>query len=109
MNRPYQNRLSFDWFDQNMEYPFVSIGYGSVVSVDKIVAVMGFGSQPSKRLKDEAQKKGKLVDATEGRKTRSLVVTTSDHVILSALACETIAFRLKISAGSMEQDSKFLP
>jgi regulator of extracellular matrix RemA (YlzA/DUF370 family) len=92
-----------------MEYPFVSIGYGSVVSVDKIVAVMGFGSQPSKRLKDEAQKKGKLVDATEGRKTRSLVVTTSDHVILSALACETIAFRLKISAESMGQDSKFLP
>ncbi len=100
MNRPYQNRLSFDWFDQNMKYPFVSIGYGSVVSVDRVVAVIRFGSQPSKRLKDEAQKKGKLVDATEGRKTRSLVVTSSDHVILSALACETIAFRLKI------QDSK---
>jgi regulator of extracellular matrix RemA (YlzA/DUF370 family) len=83
-----------------MNYPFVSIGYGSVVSVDKIVAVIGFGSQPSKRLKDEAQKKGKLVDATEGRKTRSLVVTSSDHVILSALACETIAFRLgQKSAG----------
>jgi regulator of extracellular matrix RemA (YlzA/DUF370 family) len=89
-----------NWFKHNMEYPFVSIGYGSVVSVDKIVAVIGFGSQPSKRLKDEAQKKGKLVDATEGRKTRSLVVMSSDHVILSALACETIAFRLKI------QDSK---
>jgi regulator of extracellular matrix RemA (YlzA/DUF370 family) len=83
-----------------MNHSFVSIGYGSVVSVDKIVAVMGFGSQPSKRLKDEAQKKGKLVDATQGRKTRSLLVTSSDHVILSALACETIAFRLKI------QDSK---
>ena len=83
-----------------MNYPFVSIGYGSVVSVDRVVAVIRFGSQPSKRLKDEAQKKGKLVDATEGRKTRSLVVTSSDHVILSALACETIAFRLKI------QDSK---
>ena len=87
-----------------MEYPFVSIGYGSVVSVDRIVAVLGFGSQPSKRLKDEAQKKGKLVDATEGRKTRSLVVTSSDHVILSALACETIAFRLEQkSAGSLSQ------
>jgi regulator of extracellular matrix RemA (YlzA/DUF370 family) len=85
-----------------MNYPFVTIGYGSVVSVDKIVAVMGFGSQPSKRLKDEAQKKGKLVDATQGRKTRSLVVTSSDHVILSALACETIAFRLEQkSAESM--------
>jgi regulator of extracellular matrix RemA (YlzA/DUF370 family) len=90
-----------------MEYPFVSIGYGSVVSVDKIVAVISFGSQPSKRIKNEAQKRGKLIDATEGRKTRSLVVTSSDHVILSALACETIAFRLKVSAGSMGQDSKF--
>ncbi len=78
-----------------MNHSFVSIGYGSVVSVDKIVGVMGFGSQPSKRLKDEAQRKGKLVDATQGRKTRSLVVTSSDHVILSALACETIAFRLE--------------
>ena len=83
-----------------MNSQFVSIGYGSVVSTDKIVAVMAFGSQPSKRLKDEAQKKAKLVDATQGRKTRSLVVTSSDHIILSALACETIAFRLKI------QDSK---
>lgn len=90
-----------NWFKRNMEYPFISIGYGSVVSIDKIVAVIGFGSQPSKRLKDEAQKKGKLVDATEGRKTRSLVVTSSDHVILSALACETIAFRLgQKSTGS---------
>jgi regulator of extracellular matrix RemA (YlzA/DUF370 family) len=90
-----------------MDYPFVSIGYGSVVSVDKIVAVISFGSQPSKRLKDEAQKKGKLVDATQGRKTRSLVVTSSDHVILSALACETIAFRLgQKHSVSLSSDSK---
>ena len=76
------------------KFPFVFLGYGSFVSLDKIVTVLPFGSIPIKRIKDEAQKKGKLVDATQGRKTRSMIVTSSDHVILSALLPETIAFRL---------------
>ncbi len=73
---------------------FISMGYGGVVSAEKIVCVISSSSLPAKRIKDEAGKKGKLVDATQGRKTRSLVITTSDHVILSALTIETLASHL---------------
>jgi hypothetical protein len=73
----------------------ISIGYGSVVSAEKIVSILPFGSSPAKRLRDEATQKGKLIDATEGRKTRSLIVTSTDHIILSALSPETIAQRFE--------------
>jgi extracellular matrix regulatory protein A len=72
----------------------VNIGFGNVVSAARIVAVVTPGSSPMKRLRDEAKKRGKLVDATEGRRTRSIIITDSDHVILSALQAETITQRL---------------
>jgi regulator of extracellular matrix RemA (YlzA/DUF370 family) len=73
----------------------ISIGYGGVVAKEKIVSIIPFGSSPAKRLRDEAASKGKLIDATEGRKTRSLIVTSTDHIILSALTPETIANRFQ--------------
>ena len=72
----------------------VNIGFGNVVSAARIIAVVTPGSSPMKRLRDEAKKQGKLIDATEGRRTRSIIVTDSDHVILSALQAETITQRL---------------
>ena len=77
-----------------MSSNFISIGYGSVVSTEKVVCVISSSSLPAKRIRNEAQKKGKLIDATQGRKTRSLIITTSDHIILSALAVETLASHL---------------
>ena len=77
-----------------MSAAFVSIGYGSVVSSEKIVCVISSSSLPAKRIKNEAQRRNKLIDATQGRKTRSLVITTSDHIILSALAVETLVSHL---------------
>lgn len=77
-----------------MNYPFISIGLGSLVSLEKIVAIIPYGSSPSRRLREEARKLGKLIDATEGRKTRSLIITMSDQVILSAIAPSTLAQRL---------------
>jgi hypothetical protein len=71
----------------------VNIGFGNVVSVSKVVAIVTPGSAPMKRLREEAKKRGKLVDATEGRRTRSIIITASDHVILSALQAETITQR----------------
>ena len=82
-------------FSQDAFAPFISIGYGSFVSVEKIVPILSFGSSPTKRLKDEAQKNGKLLDATQGEKARTLIVTTSDHIILSAIATETLHQRLE--------------
>jgi regulator of extracellular matrix RemA (YlzA/DUF370 family) len=71
----------------------VSIGFGNVVSTSKVVAIVTPGSAPMKRLREEAKKSGKLIDATEGRRTRSIIVTDSNHIILSALQAETITQR----------------
>ena len=72
----------------------VSIGYGNVVVASRVVSVVGPSAAPVRRLREDARERGKLVDATQGRKTRSVIVTDSDHVILSAVQAETIALRL---------------
>jgi hypothetical protein len=72
----------------------LNLGYGNLVSASRVVAVVSPQSAPMKRLREEASSRGKLVDATQGRRTRSIIVTDSDHVILSAINPETIAARL---------------
>ncbi|MCX7794696.1 MAG: DUF370 domain-containing protein [Thermodesulfovibrionales bacterium] len=81
----------------------VNIGFGNVVSAQRVVAIVSPDSSPMKRLREEAKKKGKLIDATEGRKTRAIIITDSDHVILSALQTETITQRF--SGDIVEQPS----
>jgi regulator of extracellular matrix RemA (YlzA/DUF370 family) len=71
----------------------VNIGFGNVVSASRVIAVIAPGSSPMKRMREEASEMGKLIDATQGRKTRAIIVTDSDHVILSALQVETITQR----------------
>jgi hypothetical protein len=72
----------------------VNIGFGNVVVASRVVAVVHPGSSPARRLKDDAREGGRLVDATQGRRTRSIIVTDSNHVILSAVQGETISQRL---------------
>ncbi len=72
----------------------VNIGYGNLVMAGRVIAIVSPSSSPMRRLREEAGKRGKLLDATEGRRTRSIVLTDSDHVILSAITPETIATRL---------------
>ena len=72
----------------------INIGYGSMVSSEHLIAVIGPESAPVKRIITEARADGKLIDATYGRRTRSVIVTDSDHVILSAILPETIGARL---------------
>ncbi|MCH6562119.1 MAG: DUF370 domain-containing protein [Myxococcales bacterium] len=72
----------------------INVGYGNVVVAQRVVAVIGPNAAPIRRLRDEARERGKLVDATQGRKTRSIIVTDSDHVVLSAVQAETIRQRL---------------
>jgi regulator of extracellular matrix RemA (YlzA/DUF370 family) len=71
----------------------VNIGFGNVVASSKVVAIVTPGSAPIKRMREEAKKDRKLVDATQGRRTRSIIVTDSNHIILSALQAETITQR----------------
>jgi hypothetical protein len=72
----------------------LNIGYGNLVIASRVVAIVASASAPMRRLREEAEGRGKLVDATQGRRTRSILVTDSDHVILSAVNPETIAARL---------------
>jgi extracellular matrix regulatory protein A len=81
----------------------VNIGFGNVVASAKVVAIIVPGSAPMKRLREEAKKRGKLIDATEGRRTRSIIVTDSDHIILSGLQAETITQRFLEEKKSLEE------
>ena len=72
----------------------VNIGFGNLVSADKVVAVVSPDSAPIKRMVQEARDRGVLIDATYGRRTRAVLIMDSDHIVLSALQPETVAGRL---------------
>jgi regulator of extracellular matrix RemA (YlzA/DUF370 family) len=73
----------------------LNIGFGNVIAAQRVVAVLSPEPAPMKRLKEAAEKEGLLVDATHGRKTRSLIITDSGHVFLSNIQPETISQRLQ--------------
>ena len=77
-----------------MERKLINLGYGNVVSVRRIVAIVTPATLPAKRIRDQARKDNKLIDATCGRKTRSVIITDSDHIILSSFEPQTIAERI---------------
>lgn len=72
----------------------INIGFGNIVSANRIIAIVSPESAPIKRLIQDARDRGSLIDATYGRRTRAVVVMDSDHVILSAVQPETVAQRL---------------
>ena len=82
----------------------VNIGFGNVVAASRVVAIVTPGSAPMKRLREEAKKPGRLVDATEGRRTRSIIVTDSNHIILSAIQAETITQRFLEGAVNLAEE-----
>ena len=74
-------------------HKLVNIGFGNDVLAERVVSVVSPASSPMKRLREDARAEGRLVDATQGRKTRSILVTDSNHVILSSIQPETISQR----------------
>ena len=72
---------------------FVNIGFGNLVSADKVVAVVSPESAPIKRMIQEAKERGVLIDATFGRRTKAVIIMDSDNVVLSAILRETVAGR----------------
>ena len=72
----------------------INIGFGNMINASKLVAVVSPDSAPIKRIIQESKEKGNLIDATQGRRTRAVIITDSDHVILSYLQSETVANRL---------------
>ncbi|MCF8092291.1 MAG: DUF370 domain-containing protein [Desulfotignum sp.] len=78
-----------------MEQVLLNIGFGNTVVAERVVAILSPNSSPMKRIKDEAKDDRCLIDATHGRKTRAIIVTDSNHVILSAIQAETVASRFE--------------
>lgn len=76
-----------------MDTALLNIGFGNTVVAKRIVAIVTPGSAPMKRLKEDAKEAKRLIDATQGRRTRSIIITDSNHVILSAIQAETISQR----------------
>ena len=87
----------------------INIGFGNMVSASRLVAIVSPESAPIKRIVQAAKERGTLIDATYGRRTRAVILTDSDHVILSALQPETVANRFndredEESAEELEED-----
>ena len=72
----------------------INIGFGNIVSASRLIAIVSPESAPIKRIIQDARDNGNLIDATYGRRTRAVIITDSDHVILSAVQPETVANRL---------------
>ena len=76
-----------------MAQGLLNIGFGNYVAASRVTAIVNPASSPMRRLREEARAERRLIDATQGRKTRAIVVTDSNHVILSAIQAETIGQR----------------
>ena len=72
----------------------LGVGHGNFVIPDRVVAIVNPASSPMRRLREDAKNEGRLVDASQGRKTRAILVTDSNHVILSAISADTLGQRV---------------
>ncbi|WP_335870557.1 extracellular matrix/biofilm regulator RemA [Bacillus sp. 2205SS5-2] len=86
-----------------MSIKLINIGFGNIVSANRIVSIVSPESAPIKRLIQDARDRGALIDATYGRRTRAVIITDSDHVILSAVQPETVAHRLTDKVDMAEE------
>ncbi len=85
-----------------METRLINVGFGNAVKVNRILAVVNPGSSPIRKLKDEARREKKLIDVTEGRRTRAIILLDSGHLVLSSVQPETISQRL----AQMEEEQR---
>lgn len=85
-----------------MDIKLINIGFGNIVSANRVIAIVSPESAPIKRVITDARERGQLVDATYGRRTRAVIITDSGHVILSAIQPETVAHRFVSSKEPVE-------
>ncbi len=86
-----------------MKRIMMNIGFGNYVNLERVLSVMDPDSAPMKRLREEAKQSKKLVNATYGRRTRSIIITDSNHIILSALQPETVINRLSVNKNRVDE------
>ena len=86
-----------------MDVTLINIGFGNIVAANRIIAIVAPESAPIKRIIQEARDRGMLIDSTYGRRTRAVILTDSDHVILSAVQPETVVHRVISNKAAGEQ------
>lgn len=91
-----------------MDSRLVNIGFGNAVKINRILAVVNPGSSPIRKLKEEARKEKKLIDVTEGRRTRAIIVLDTGHLMLSSVQPETITQRLAQLAAEQANPARIL-
>ncbi len=86
----------------------INIGFGNMINAQRLVAIVSPDSAPIKRIIQECKERGTLIDATQGRRTRAVIIMDSDHVILTYLQCETVANRLDSEQDEIcEEDANY--
>lgn len=85
-----------------MDIKLINIGFGNIVSGNRVIAIVSPESAPIKRIISDAKERGQLIDATYGRRTRAVIITDSSHVVLSAIQPETVANRFMLAKDVSE-------
>ncbi len=83
----------------------INIGFGNIVSANRVIAIVSPESAPIKRIITDARERGQLIDATYGRRTRAVIITDSSHVVLSAIQPETVAHRFVVNKETASVNS----
>lgn len=89
-----------------MDIQLINIGFGNIVAANRVIAIVSPDSAPIKRIVDSAKEREQLIDATYGRRTRAVIITDSNHVILSAIQPETVGNRLLTSQDLDDRDNR---
>jgi extracellular matrix regulatory protein A len=86
-----------------MDIKLINIGFGNIVSANRVIAIVSPESAPIKRIITDARERAELIDATYGRRTRAVIITDSGHVVLSAIQPETVANRFVVSKENLAE------
>jgi extracellular matrix regulatory protein A len=86
-----------------MDIKLINIGFGNIVSANRVIAIVSPESAPIKRIITDARERAELIDATYGRRTRAVIITDSGHVVLSAIQPETVANRFVVSKDNLAE------
>lgn len=89
-----------------MDLRLINVGFGNIVSANRIIAIVSPESAPIKRIIQDARETGRLIDATYGRRTRAVIITDSGHVLLSSVQPETVANRLHVKDIPQEESNE---
>jgi regulator of extracellular matrix RemA (YlzA/DUF370 family) len=89
-----------------MGQKLLNVGFGNSVVADRVIAIVSPNTSPSRRMRDKAREENRLIDATQGRKTRSIIVMDSNHLVLSAVQLETMVQRFQSLEAGPEEGAK---